>query len=122
MYVTSADGLGFSLKPPKWLRNIVGSAVKQTHVTVQTPAGPVTYDLGNPADVEAMKKMIASMKVNVGPQPPSAMDTAGQYVKDAVGSVPSWLWWAGGGAAALFLLPRLMPRARRNPHRRRRRG
>lgn len=45
-----SEDLGFSLKPPAWLRNLVGTAVQDLHVAVPTPAGTVNL---TPAQIAA---------------------------------------------------------------------
>lgn len=120
MYVEGLADLGFSLKPPKWLRNVVGAVVKQTHVTVPTPTGSQTFDLNNPADVARMKQIVSQTKVSVGPPAPTPAENLNAAVTGAVPGGWGTLAVAGGlGLAALFILPRVF-RAHRNPRRRRR--
>lgn len=98
-------GLGISLKPPSWLRNLVGSVVRGSTVTVQTPAGPQTFDLGNPSDVAALKNIAAKVKVNVGGNRPAG---PAENVINTVENIPGgWLTIAAVAAGIIFL-PRLL--------------
>ncbi|HYM67751.1 MAG TPA: hypothetical protein VEW68_10700 [Patescibacteria group bacterium] len=101
-------GMGFSLKPPAWLRNVVGAVVKGTTATVPTPAGPVTVDLGNPASVNAAKNALTGTKFSttVGQRGTTALDQANAVVTE---NVPGgWLTVAGLAALAIFVLPRML--------------
>lgn len=79
MYRPVSNAMGFSLKPPKWLRNIV-SSVTGGAVKVTNPLQPT----GTPAAGT-----------------PSALDFSG-------GNTPSWVMPAviGGGALLAILLLR----------------
>lgn len=63
MYVPSGSGLGFSLKPPKWLRNAVINPIKQIvgggTVTVPTPAGPV--EIARPSEPSPTQQFVNSV-------------------------------------------------------------
>lgn len=102
--------LGFSLKPPSWLRNIVGAVVKGTTATVPTPAGPVVVDLGNPQSVAAAKAAVMGTKFSttVGNKPAGPAEQFNAAVQE---NVPGgWLTIAALAAGALFILPKLMRR------------
>lgn len=99
--------LGFSLKPPAWLRNIVGAAVKGTTATVPTPAGPLTVDLGDPASIARAKAALqgTTFSTTVGTKPPSALEQANAAVSS---SVPGGWLTIAAGIAAVLLLPKMM--------------
>jgi hypothetical protein len=104
-------GLGFSLPrwltPPRSIRKAVGGiiaqAVKGQTVTVQTPGGPMTFDLGNPADVDALKKI----RVSFGPkgENPTAADQAAGAVNKIPGGLGT-LALVGAGVLALVMFSR----------------
>jgi len=102
------------LTPPSWLRNIAGSVFKGTKVTIPTPAGPQTFDLGNPADVAALKKLLTGAKVStsVGQQPTNPLDQANRAVQE---NIPGgWLTIIGLGLAGFFLVRALTQPRRRS--------
>lgn len=98
---------GYSIgELPKWitrLRNIIGGVVKQTRVTVQTPVGPMTVDLGDPEQLRQLKEMLAKAKVEVGTKSPSIID---QMATQAAGLPGGMLTVLAGAALLLFLLLR----------------
>ena len=95
------SGLGFSLKPPAWLRSAAGAVLKQTTVTIPTPMGPMTYDLSNPAQAKALQDIATKTKVSVGKQSGGGFM---QQVETSVESIPGgWLTIAAVGAAAVLL-------------------
>jgi hypothetical protein len=108
--------LGFSLKPPKWLRNLGAKLISQTHVAVPTPAGPKTFDLSNPDHLAELKSLVTGTHVTLGPTPPTMVDqfeSAGANVGKVVESIPGgWITIAAVGIGLLLIVPRLMPRAR----------
>lgn len=84
---TTMSGLGFSLKPPDWLRNIIAPAVKGAKVTVTVPG------------------------ITVSNQPPTPVQQATQAVEQ---NVPGgWITIAALAAVAVFVLPKLMRGSRR---------
>jgi hypothetical protein len=88
---TPPGGLGISLKPPDWLRRIVGDVVGGTRISVP----PVTVPL--PGGGSA----------TINPTRP----TFQQQTQQIVGAVPGgWLTIAAIAAGAIFILPRLMGR------------
>ena len=97
--------LGFSLKPPAWLKKIAGSVVHGTTATIPTPTGvPITVDLGNPASVDAAKRALAGTKLStrVGQSGPTLAQQADAAV---TGTVPGgWLTLIGAGLAAMLFL------------------
>jgi hypothetical protein len=100
--------LGFSLKPPSWLRNIVGAVVHGTTATVPTPAGPVSVDLGDPASVARARAALTGTRFSttVGTHPAGALEQANAAVSE---NVPGgWLTIAGVGLLAVFVLPKLV--------------
>lgn len=83
------SGLGaFSLT--NLLKSIAGAVVRGTQVTVPTPTGQQTYDLGNPSHVRALESLISGVKIGKAP-------AAGNS-----GSSDMLKW--GLGALALYLL------------------
>ena len=88
---------------PAWLRNIIGGVVKQTRVTVQTPVGPMTVDLGDPEQLRQLKEMLAKAKVEIGTKSPSIID---QMATQAAGLPGGMLTVLAGAALLLFLLLR----------------
>lgn len=99
MYQTA--GLGFSLKPPKWLRDLGAKVIGQTKVSVPTPAGvPITVDMGDPAQVEALRRALLGARFQVGQTQPTFPEFS-----TAVQSVPGgWATIAvAGGLLAFFL-------------------
>ncbi len=108
-YPLEGGGLGFSLKPPAWLRNIAGAVIKNTKVAVPTKEGGTqTFDFGNPADIDSLKRLISGAKVTLGPNArPSPMEQVTQVVESVPGG---WLTVLGVGVLAAFVVPKLMRR------------
>lgn len=104
------SGLGLSLKPPAWLRNIVGSVVSGTKVSIPTESGiPITVDLGDPEAVAKLKAMILGAKVStsVGTPRVSTMDR----INTGVESIPGgWFTVAAAAVVGVLVLPRLIRR------------
>lgn len=99
--------LGFSLKPPAWLRKVAGTVIHGTTATIPTPTGvPITVDLGNPASVDAAKRALAGTKLSTSVGQPAP--TFAQQADAAVsGTIPGgWLTLVGAGLAALLFLRR----------------
>ena len=101
-----SNGLGFSLKPPDWLRAFVArtasAALQGTRVRVQSPAGSVDFDLSNPADLKALKDMAQSARISRAPAPGPLSP-----IHDSVAKVPGgWLTILGLGAVAWFAMSR----------------
>lgn len=105
--------LGFTLPkwltPPKSIRDIAasifGAVVRGTIVTVPTPLGTQTFDLGNPADVAMLKQMAAGVKVGRPAPTPSPVGKADEFVTSHVPG--GWTGLALVGAGLLFL-PKLL--------------
>ncbi len=108
------SGLGFSLKPPKWVRDLGAQVLSATKISVPTPAGiPVVIDLSKPGELERLRSTITGTRISVGQAAPSAFDrlTAG------IGDAPSWGTLAivgAAGAALWFILGRRSSRYRRS--------
>lgn len=84
-------GLGFSLKPPAWLRNQIQQGVQQVEGSIQKA-------VSNAAD--SASKAITKATT---PATPSPVD----QVNSAVANIPGgWLTIAGVGAGLLLLLRR----------------
>jgi hypothetical protein len=79
----SPNGLGFSLKPPAWIKNIVGAAFKGTTVTVPTPSGTLSVDISDPSQVNMLKNMILGTKI--GKASPSSPGGGGVPVAAVAG-------------------------------------
>ena len=100
MYVSNVQesGLGLSLKPPKWLRTLVKSALPGVSVqaSVPTPAGPVVVDSADPDSGRRLLDALKNTRVTVRRRQPSVVDEISQQVQD---SVPGG--WLTIGAVAL---------------------
>ncbi len=110
MYEPNLSGLGFSLKPPAWLRNLAGAVVKGTTATIPTPAGPVVVDLGNPQSVAAAKAAITGTKFSttMGNKPTSPAEQLNASIQE---NVPGgWLTIAALVIGGVFVLPKLLRR------------
>jgi hypothetical protein len=102
-------GLGFTLPawltPPKSIRGIVGTivgaVVRGTVVTVPTPMGTQTFDLGNPQDVAMLQQIASGIKIGRPAPTPSPVGTADQFVTSHVPG--GWLGIALVGAGLIFL-------------------
>lgn len=89
---------------PSWLQAIGNKIVKGTTVTVPTPAGPVSIDLGNKASVDAARRALTGTRVStsVANKPASPIEQFSDHVEN---NVPGgWLTVGLAAAAALFLL------------------
>lgn len=103
--------LALSLKPPKWLRNSVGSLLKGNKVsaTVATPAGPVVVDASKES-VQRVQDLITNAvrntTITVGPREAAAtpVDQARDFVET---KVPGGWLTVGAGALALFAIARM---------------
>lgn len=108
-----AQELGaFSLKrmftPPKWARQIAGAIFRGTTVTVPTPAGPQTFDLGDPDSLRALQDMVRRAKIRVQTPRPSIGPV--EYVTE---NVPGgWLTIAALGLGAVLLFSMMGRRGR----------
>ena len=105
-------GLGFSLKPPAWLRKLTGAVVKGTTATIPSPAGPIVVDLGDPDSVARAKAAITGTKFSttVGKKPGTGIEQLNANIQE---NVPGgWLTIAALVAGGVFLLPRLLRRGR----------
>lgn len=109
MYETSTQisGLGLSLKPPQWLRDLGARVISQTHVSVPTPAGSVVVDLGDPTQLAQIRQAITGAQVQVGPRAPSPLE----QLNAGVGTAVPGGWGTIAVAAGALLL--LMARRRR---------
>lgn len=113
------QGLGFSLLPPKSIRaklsaelktvlqRVAGAVLKGTQVSVPTPVGTQTFDLGNPADVAILKQMATGIRFGqAAPEPTSPVETAKQMVSEHVPGGFGGLALIGAGLLALVLFSR----------------
>jgi hypothetical protein len=96
--------LGFSLKPPKWARNLIKKAVSATKVNVDLPGlpAPIQVDMGDPESIKRLRQTVGAARasVSIGPREPSIS----QQLERAAEAVPGWVWPAGIGVLALLLL------------------
>lgn len=103
------DGLDFSLKPPKWLRNAVSSVTNAIGIRaeVPTPAGPIAVDTRDPQatrdSVEAVADRLRRTTVTIGPREQPTRQPMSEIVEQIPGG---WLTIGFGAAALLFLLSR----------------
>jgi hypothetical protein len=117
MYVTKWDSAVPLGALPKWLtppqsvrdlvKGIVGAVVSSTSVTIPTPSGPQVFNVGNAADLEALRRIISGAKLNVPPPPP--IGTTRQLgINEVVrSSVPGgWLTIAAVGLGLAVMLGR----------------
>jgi len=100
------SGLGFSLKPPAWLRNFAGAVMKGTQISVPTPAGvPIVVDGSDPS---ALQKIINALKgtqvsTTMGKPAPSLP----QQAENAIESIPGgWFTIIALGLGVFLLLKR----------------
>lgn len=97
-------GMGFSLKPPAWVTNAVSNIIKQavggTTVTIQTDAGPQSFDITTAAGRAALQRMVASAKIGKPAPTPGPAEQANDFVNQIPGG---WVTVVGG-AVLLFLL------------------
>jgi len=97
-------GLGFSLKPPAWLRNFGGAVIKGTTITIQTPTGiPIVVDGIDPQAYQRVLAMLRGPRVSTaaGAAGPSRRPGAAQAIENIPGG---WLTVATLGIAAFLLL------------------
>ena len=97
-------GLGFSFKPPSWLRNIAGAVMKGTQVSVPTPAGvPIVVD---GADPNALKKVLDALKgTKISTQVGTPRPSLPQQAENAIESIPGgWFTVAAVGLGVLLLV------------------
>jgi hypothetical protein len=104
---TQLSGLGLSLKPPAWLRNIAAQLAQKTTVTIPTAAGPLTLSPQQAANAARG----AQVTYSSGPRPASPIDAANAAVTNEIPG--GWLTVAAIGLAAVFILPKLMRGRRR---------
>lgn len=97
-------GLGFSLKPPAWLRNFAGAVIKGTTITIPTPTGiPIVVDGSDP---NAYQKILAMLRgTTVSTQAGAASPSIPQRAAQAIENIPGgWLTVATLGIATFLLL------------------
>ena len=78
------------------LKNVAGAIIRGTKVSIPTPAGAQTYDLGNPAHVAALENMVKGTSIST---------TASNRPAPAAISPLGWLA-IGGGVLLLISLAR----------------
>jgi hypothetical protein len=91
-------GLGFSLKPPAWLRNFAGAVIKGTTISVPTPSGiPIVVDGSDPNAYQKILAMFRGTTVSTqaGTPSPSIPQRAAQAIQNIPGG------WLTVGALAL---------------------
>lgn len=101
------QGLGFSLKPPAWLRSLgskVVSAIKSNvRVSVPTPAGTITVDPNDPDSLRRAQEILRGARVEVGAPAPSPAQQAASMVESIPGG---WLTVAAIGTGLMWLATR----------------
>lgn len=103
--LTNCDGqeLGFSLKPPEWLRSAFRTVIAGQTVTVQTAAGPQTIRLDDP---HIASRVISAMRPQVTdgtPAQPTLVERVEQAVPGGMGTIAIA---AGAGLLLLLLMGR----------------
>lgn len=112
--LSGVDGLGFSLKPPKVVRNLVKKVAAQVGIkaTVPTPAGPIVVDSRDPDTLrrvaDAARAAISRTTFSVGPNTPADPSPTADVRDFVENSIPGGWLTLGGGAIALFFLVRAM--------------
>ena len=94
------------LTPPRSVRDLVkgigGALIRGTTVTIPTPVGPQTFNVGDPSQRAQLEAMIRGARLNVAtPQPGTGFDLGRSIERNVPGG------WATIGLAALaavFLL------------------
>lgn len=95
MYLVTSPGLGFSLKPPKFVRDLFSNV----QVTVPTPIGPL--DVTSPAVLEAAKRATVTIGPGAAASPyQQAVHAVEQFPGGAAGVLAVI---AGVGALAFML-------------------
>lgn len=94
------------LTPPRSLRNllkgIAGAVVRGATVTIPTPAGPQTFNLGDPAQRAQLEAMVRGSRFNIAtPQPGTGFDLGRSIEQNVPGG---WATVAVAGVLAVFLL------------------
>jgi hypothetical protein len=84
---------------PSWLTNLGATLLSATHVSIPTPTGiPIVVNLGDAAQLEALKRSLLGTRIQVGATRPSPLDQARTAVEK---DLPGGWWTIGLGAAAL---------------------
>lgn len=102
------SGIGFSLKPPKWARNLIAGALKGQVVNIPG-TGPV--DLGSP---DAAKRLEEAARRAAAEKLRDAAARAGEKISPSqpqspMDAVPGgWMTLAALGIGAALILPRLL--------------
>lgn len=55
------------------LKNVAGAVLKGQTVTIQTPTGPIIFDLSDPDQVKALQQMVTKAQLTRGPAPAPAL-------------------------------------------------
>lgn len=103
------SGLDFSLKPPKWLRNIVKGVTDGIGVKaeVPTPGGPVVVDSRDPQatrdSVEAVADRLRRTTITIGRREQPARQPMSEIIEQIPGG---WLTVGAGGLALVWMLTR----------------
>jgi hypothetical protein len=95
------------LTPPRSVRELVsgvaGALIKGTTVTIPTPVGPQTFNVGDPAQRAELEAMIRGTRFNVAqPQPGAPPDLARAIEQNIPGG------WGTVGLVGLGLVAVLM--------------
>jgi hypothetical protein len=107
--------MGFSLSIPSSLSNLVkgvaGAVWRGTTVTIPTPIGPQTFNLGDPAQVKQLEAMVKGTKLNVAtPRPGTGTNIPRAIEQNVPGG---WFTIAAVAAALIFGVGAFAGRRRR---------
>lgn len=90
------------VKPPAWLRNIVGGVIRGAVITVPTPVGPQQFNVTSQADLDRLKAMISGTKLEVRVnQQPGPMEQISSAVQSFPGGAMGMVLALLGGAYLL---------------------
>ncbi len=100
--------MGFSLKPPKAVRNLVKSAASALGIkaSVSTPAGPIVVDTRDPDSLkraaDAARALLTRTTFTVGTRDEAPAPSAATFVEN---NIPGgWLTVIGAGVGVFLLV------------------
>lgn len=105
----SYEPMGFSLKPPKFIRDAVSAVVRQVvgGTTITLPTGQVV-------SASDLPSVVAGARVNVNTQQPAQSSSPAAQMNATVERIPGgWITVAAAAIAGGLLLSRAMKRGRR---------
>lgn len=98
MYQTM-NGLSLPSGLTNFLKGLTGAVVRGTTVTVPTPIGPQTFNLGVPEERAQLERMIRGARVSVTPPQPGVGQNAARFVENRIPG-----GWATVAIAAVALI------------------